>query len=118
MTGVEPSVSANPLITPCSTSPPSPLLESPLTKAFLKSCPFPYKFDCVKIEVWLHTVKSWLVVFQDISAIVREAGHTNPDHLQCIQALIVAAGLPPPPSFSPPLPHSLVGIDMVFRLSP
>ena len=68
-------------------------------KVFLKVHPFPYKFDCVKIKKWLAKAKKLLVAFKDIGAIIRDAGHTNPDQVQHIQALVSAAGLPLPPPF-------------------
>jgi hypothetical protein len=116
MTGVKPPVSANPLALPRFTSP-SPFCRQPMSEnIFLFNYPFPYEFDHMKIEEWLSKVKECAVTFHDIGAIVRECGHTDPDCPQCLQALFLAMGLPPPPPFSSPLPHSLVGTDSVSRL--
>ena len=86
--------------------------------SFLFCNPFPHEFDHVKSEEWLSKVKKQAIVFKDISAVVREADHTDPDYLQHIQALVSAADLPPPPPFSSPLPHSLVRTNSVSRLLP
>ena len=71
MIGVEPSISADP---PNSCSQLSHPLEFVLMRTFLYSSPFPREFDCVKI-------KAWLVIFNNLGAIVRKAGHTDPDCL-------------------------------------
>ena len=104
MTGVEPSVSTDPL--PSRTFSPSPLSLSskefsPSREASFLFCnPFPREFDHAKIEEWLSKVTRCAIRLGDIGAIVRATGHTDPDRLQRIQALISAAGLPPPPSFN------------------
>ena len=84
--------------------------------AFLFLHPFSHEFDCMKIKEWISEVMKQAIAFKDIGAVVRAASHTDPDRLQHIQVLILATGLPPPPLFSSPLPHSLVRIDSVFRL--
>ena len=94
MTGVEPSVSADPYHS-CSFLSYLRVGES----FFLTHLPFPHEFDCAKIEKWISQVKTHKMSFRDISAIVRDASHTDPDCLQRIQALISAVGLPPPPPF-------------------
>ena len=117
MTGVEPSVSADP--PPSHFYSHSLLLASAFSKrVFLKVHPFPHEFDHVKIKKWLSEVKKLAIAFTDIGTLVREAGHTDPDCLQHIQVLVSATGLLPPPSFSPSLPHSLVREEMVPRLLP
>ena len=112
MTGVEPSVSTDPL--PSRTFSPSPfslsLEDFPSREnSFLFCNPFPRKFDRAKIEEWLSKVKRRAIRLGDLGAVVRSAGHTDPDRLQRIQALISAADLPPPPPLplNPPLPHGL-----------
>ena len=102
MTGVEPSVSADP---PPSRSS-SPLPPSVKETRFLDQFPFPCEFDHARIAGWLNKAKKRTIRFRDLGAVVRAAGHTDPDRLQRIQALIAAAALPPPPPFIPPLPHS------------
>ena len=77
MTWVEPSIPADP-------PPPTPLPPTyhPFHKGlFLKSFPFPHKFDCARIEMWVRTAKKVNATFKDFSAIVKEASHTDPDHL-------------------------------------
>ena len=98
MTGVEPSVPADP---PCSRPfSPSPRIFLPFTEEeFTFGYSFPCEFDHVKIEKWLREAKSCAITFRDLGALVREAGHTGPDCLQRIHMLILAVGLPPPPSF-------------------
>jgi hypothetical protein len=101
MTGVEPSVPTNPL--PSRTFSPSPLSSSyspSREDSFLFCNPFPREFDHAKIEEWLSKVKTRALRLGDLGAIVRRSGHTDPDHLQRIQALISATDLPPPPPFS------------------
>ena len=93
MTGVEPSVSTDPL--PSHTF--SSSLSSSRELSFLFCNPFPREFDRTKIEEWLSKVKRRAIRLGDLGAVVRAAGHTDPDRLQRIQALISAAGLPPPP---------------------
>ena len=97
MTGVEPSVSPDPL--PSRTFSPSPFsLGDPSSRAnaFLFCNPFPREFDRTKIEEWISKVKRCAIRLGDLGAVVRAAGHTDPDRLQRIQALILAVGLPPP----------------------
>ena len=65
---------------------------------FLARNPFPREFDCARIEKWFRFGKLCQVPFKNIGAIVRDAGHTDPIHLQHIHVLLVAMGLPPPPS--------------------
>ena len=97
MTGVEPSVSADP--------PPSRPFSPPSrpryhTEGYFLSCnPFPREFDRVKIEHWFRYAKYCNAPLRDVGAIIRDAGHTDPIRLQRIQAVLAAAGLPPPPSF-------------------
>jgi hypothetical protein len=96
MTGVEPSVSANPYHS-CTFLSSLSVGES----FFLTHCPFHHKFDCARIKKWLSQVKTCNMSFRAIGAIVRNAGHTDADRLQHIQVLVSAAGLPlPPPLFS------------------
>jgi hypothetical protein len=98
MTGVEPSVSAD----PPPSCPFSPLPSIPRYHSeahFLAHNPFPHEFDCAGIEKWFRFVKFCQVPLRDISAIVRDASHTDPICLQCIHAMLVAMGLPPPPFF-------------------
>ena len=78
MTGVELSIPTDP---PPSCFKSLLLPNSFSKKVFLKAFLFPHKFDCVKIERWLAEAKKLLVAFEDISAIMREAGHTDPDCL-------------------------------------
>jgi hypothetical protein len=96
MTGVEPSVSADP--PPSRTFSPADV-SSFVEEVFLLSNPFPREFDRLKILEWLQKVKSHNVVLRDLGALVRGAGHTDPIRPQRIQALVAAVGLPPPPSF-------------------
>ena len=110
MTGVEPSVSTDPLPSHTFSPSPSPFSSEnppPWELTFLFCNPFPRKFDHAKIEEWLSKVKRRAIRLGDLGAIVRAAGHTDTDCLQRIQALISAAGLPPPLPLIPPLPHSL-----------
>ena len=103
MTAVEPSVSADPPLS----HPFSPPVHRPsFEEYFLAHNPFPHEFDRVGIEKWFRLAKQHKVPFKDIGATVRDTGHTDPICLQHIHALLVAVGTPPP-SFYPPLPHSL-----------
>ena len=95
MTGVEPSVSANPLPSRPLFTPAYPQFEA----TFLAQHPFPREFDRARIEKWFGMVKQFKIPIQDLGAIVRDAGHTDPIHLQRIQAVLAAVGLPPPPPF-------------------
>ena len=95
MTGVKPSVPADQPHSRHFSPSPHPFL--PFTKEeFTYGNPFPRKFDRTKIEKWLRAAKTCAITFRDLSALVRESSHTDPDRLQCIQALISATGLPPP----------------------
>ena len=61
--------------------------------------PFPREFDRTRILEWLQKAKNCNIPFRDIGGLVQGAGHTDPICLKCIQALIMAVGLPPPPPF-------------------
>jgi hypothetical protein len=103
MTGVEPSVSADP-------PPPAPLHAThPLQVSegiFLQVVPFPREFDRAKITGWIKKLRYRNVVVKDFGAIVRAAGHTDPRRLQYIQELVMSlGGLPSSPSL--PTTHSL-----------
>ena len=98
MTGVEPSVSADP--PPSRPFSPLPSIHRYNSEAhFLARNPFPREFDRARIEKWFRYSKFCQAPLRDVGAIVRDAGHTDPIRLQRIQALIAAVGLPPPPPF-------------------
>ena len=102
MTGVEPSVPADPP-PPRTTSTPTPPRHFTfvgLSEAeFLKDYPFPREFDRATIIKWLQNVLIFGMAFTDFGAIVQAAGHTAPLRLQHIQELVTSVGgLPPPPS--------------------
>ena len=95
MTGVEPSVSADPPLSRPLFLPADPRFEA----TFLAQHPFPCEFDRARIEKWFRLMKEFQVPIQDLGAIIRDAGHIDPIRLQHIQAVLVAVGLPPPPPF-------------------
>ena len=95
MTGVEPSVSADPPLSRPLFLPAYPQFEA----AFLAQYPFPHEFDHARIEKWFRLVKEFRVPIQDLGAVVRDAGHIDPIRLQRIQAVLAAVGIPPPPPF-------------------
>ena len=97
MTGVEPSVSTDPLPFRIFSPSQSPSFQE---NAFLFNNPFPCEFDRTRIEAWLSKAKTRAIRFRNLGAIVRAVGHTDPNHLQRIQVLILAVGLPPPPPFN------------------
>ena len=94
MTGVKPSGSADP--PPSCTFTPAESA-SLVEEIFLLTNPFPHEFDRTRIMEWLQKAKDRNISFRDIGGLVRGAGHTDPIRLQCIQVLIAAVGLPPPP---------------------
>ena len=96
MIGVEPSVPADPPPSRTFTPAESAFL---VEEIFLLTNPFPHEFDRTRIMEWLQKAKDCNISFRDIGGLVRGAGHTDPIRLQCIQVLITAMGLPPPPSF-------------------
>ena len=136
MTGVEPSVPADPPPPPRITSTPVPTVPLRLTEArWLPHHPFPREFDRAKIHKWIQDIQIFDVYIKDFGALVRAAGHTAPVRLQHIQALVTSlGGLPlstpapppspfsprsrPPPSLNPPLPHSLSRDGAVPSLIP
>ena len=98
MTGVEPSVSTDP--PPSCPFSPLPSIPRYHSEAHFLACnPFSREFDRAGIEKWFRFVKFCQAPLRDIGAIIRDAGHTDPIHLQCIHVVLVAMGLPPPPSF-------------------
>ena len=98
MTGVVPSVSADP--PPSRLSSPLPTLPRYHSEAhFLQHNPFPREFDRARIQRWLRFARICNAPLRDVGAIVRAAGHTDPLRLQHIQALITSMG-----GFSPPTP--------------